>query len=606
MKSKKTILIVVAIIILLCILGGGLARYFWLRKNGKQVVQPIVTGSSRGEGLTDDWVYDASELNDYGVGGKSYGVTNSLSMPMSTVTADSVSEAGFSSSEATIGYSVGGSKNANNFRENIKNGYFPISTDITYNGLFYDYYFDKGKLSSESTELFSPSYSTAVSKDPISGEYEYYMTVGLNSNIKESDFQRKKLNVVVVMDISGSMSSSFNSYYYDGNSNNKEHKSKMKIANESLNLLIDELNDDDRLGIVLFDDQAYLAKPVNLVGETDIGKLKEHILEIEDRGGTNFEAGYTRGTELFTDEMLNDSEYENRIIVITDAMPNLGDTSRDSLAEDVKKNAKNGIYTTFIGVGVDFNTEVIECLSDVRGANYYSVHSSEEFKRIMGEDFDYMVTPLVFDLELKLESDLFEIANVYGTDTKKLPSGTIMNVNTLFPSRTTNNGETKGGVILLKLKCRKSVDDLPEKISEDNLKLRVSYEDRNGEEHSNSQVVQFKNMKTENYENTGIRKAIVLTRYTNLMKNWILYERADNNMKFVIDNTTGITDCIYSKEEIYGVLGENERMSTDLSVSEEYKGLFKKFKEYLSNEMIEIGDDNLKQEVEVLDILIKD
>ena len=152
-------------------------------------------------------------------------------------------------------------------------------------------------------------------------------------------------------------------------------------------------------------------------------------------------------------------------------MPNLGDTSRDSLAEDVKKNAKNGIYTTFIGVGVDFNTEVIECLSDVRGANYYSVHSSEEFKRIMGEDFDYMVTPLVFDLELKLESDLFEIANVYGTDTKKLSSGTIMNVNTLFPSRTTNNGETKGGVILLKLKCGKSVDDLPEKISEDNLKF---------------------------------------------------------------------------------------------------------------------------------------
>ena len=41
---------------------------------------------------------------------------------------------------------------------------------------------------------------------------EYYITVGLNSNIKESDFQRKKLNLVIVLDVSGSMDSKFSSY----------------------------------------------------------------------------------------------------------------------------------------------------------------------------------------------------------------------------------------------------------------------------------------------------------------------------------------------------------------------------------------------------------
>ena len=99
-----------------------------------------------------------------------------------------------------IGFSVGGAKDINNFRENIKNSYFPIYTDITYNGLFYDYYFDTGK-KTESEHLFSPSYSCAISKDPISNMNEYYITVGLNSNIKESDFQRKKLNLVVVLDV---------------------------------------------------------------------------------------------------------------------------------------------------------------------------------------------------------------------------------------------------------------------------------------------------------------------------------------------------------------------------------------------------------------------
>ena len=181
-----------------------------------------------------------------------------------------------------IGFSTGGAKDTNNFRENIKNGYFPISTDITYNGLFYDYYFDTGR-QTESKYLFSPSYSCAISKDPISLKNEYYITVGLNSNIKENDFQRKKLNLIVLLDISGSMYSGFDSYHYDQFSLGKqnlsksddERKSKMVIANEAVNILIDQLNDDDRLGIVLFNQNANVLKKIELVSEMDIEKTKK-------------------------------------------------------------------------------------------------------------------------------------------------------------------------------------------------------------------------------------------------------------------------------------------------------------------------------------------
>lgn len=40
-------------------------------------------------------------------------------------------------------------------------------------------------------------------------------TVGLDSGIQASDFKRKKLNVVLVLDVSGSMGSPFDEYYYD-------------------------------------------------------------------------------------------------------------------------------------------------------------------------------------------------------------------------------------------------------------------------------------------------------------------------------------------------------------------------------------------------------
>ena len=590
---KKSIAIVLIIILVCSLCGGFLFYWFNIREADGSLL-----GTAKGNReLIDDWKYE-------GANSQAVYSTASKSNMMDLEGATSVQDSSY------LGLSTGGAKNIANFRENIRNGYFPISTDITYNGLFYDYYFDTGRQGDKPEELFSPTYSTACSKDPISGEYEYYMTVGLNSNIKESDFARKKLNLVVVVDISGSMGSTFNSYYYDGINVSKEEKlkSKMKIANESVNLLIDKLKDGDRFGMVLFDDSAYLAKPMNLVEETDLDQIKEHVLEIEPEGGTNFSAGYTEATELFNEKMLNDKDYENRIIFITDAMPNLGKTSKDELAVDVRKNAEKGLYTSFIGVGVDFNTEVIECLSNVKGANYYSIHNSEEFKKIMGEDFEYMVTPVAFDIKLNFESDRFKIEKVYGTDCKDETSNTIMKVNTLFPASSNSNGESKGGIILLKLKCSDGCiteNDVNEKFyTEAKNKITVSYTDRNGKQHSNSQEVQLRSPKEEYYDNTGIRKGIVLTRYTNLMKDWILYERSERKPMYLVKYETGIIDNDYSADEVRIILGENERTSTKLTVSDSYKELFRKFREYMGAEISAIGDDSMKQEVDILDILI--
>ena len=289
-------------------------------------------------------------------------------------------------------------------------------------------------------------------------------------------------------------------------------------------------------------------------------------------------------------------EYENRIIVITDAMPNYGETDDEGLMSYVKLNAEKGIYTSFIGVGVDFNTELIQTISDVKGANYYSVHNSKEFKERMGEEFEYMVTPLVFDLELNLKSTDYEIAKVYGSDTANKENGNIMKVNSLFPSKTTSNGEVKGGVILLKLNKKN------EKTS-GNLNLSVSYKDRDGKQFSNSKDVIFAEQ-NEHYDNTGIRKAIVLARYANTIKNWIMYERT-GEQRFIIIPAVGIMDFDYTEEQIRLILGKNERTSVKLKVSDTYKNIFNTIKQYILNENNELKDETLKQEIEILEDLTK-
>jgi len=499
-----------------------------------------------------------------------------------------------------IGFSVGGAKDINNFRKSIEYGYLPLVTDITYEGLFYEYYFDTGE-KEKCQKLFCPSYSYAVSADPFSNNNEYYLSVGLNSGIKESDFHRKKLNLVIVLDISGSMSSQFNKYYYDAfgervpiievkEDDKEEQKSKMQVANESVVALLDHLNNDDRFGMVLFDSNAYLAKPLRNVGDTEMGAIKSHVLDLKPRGSTNMEAGIKLGTELFENFLDSDpTQYENRIIFLTDAMPNTGMISEEGLFGIAKKNSDNRIYTTFIGIGVDFNTELIEYMSKIRGANYYSVHSAKQFKSRMDDEFEYMVTPLVFNLLLKLETEGYDIEKVYGSPEADEATGEIMKVNTLFPSKKDASG-TKGGIVILKLK----------KTSQDNnVNLKLSYENREGNVDSSEKIIILSEKESDFFENTGIRKGILLSRYADLVKNWINDEREGKPMPSV-DYDKGIVipdpDPIIDESR----LSQWERQSTPLQISTAYKNLFKEFINYFEGEMNTIGDETLNKEILIL------
>ena len=253
---------------------------------------------------------------------------------------------------ASLGFSTGGAKDINNFRANIENKFLPLPEDITVEGLYYDYFFDTGA-TAPCEKLFCPVYNLATSPDPLSGNPDYYMAVGLTSDLKAEDFGRKKLNLVIVLDISGSMNSPFNQYHYDrkrprilptAEKEEKDNRTKMAIANEAVQQLTRHLRDNDRFGMVVFDNQGYLAKPLNPVGETDMDKIREHIGELRSRGGTNFEAGYKEGTKLFGElKAIDANEYENRIIFLTDAMPNRGqiEEGRSLWPYGEKRSAQN-------------------------------------------------------------------------------------------------------------------------------------------------------------------------------------------------------------------------------------------------------------------------
>lgn len=537
----------------------------------------------------DDWDYNSTKET---ISKNSRLGTKSLNRTIAMAAAPVIAK-------ANLGFSVGGAKDANNFYENIKQGYLPKLEAMTYEGVFYDHYFQEPQKEVCET-LFCPSYRMALSKNPFTHEEEYYLSVGLNSNIKESDFKRKKLNIVVVLDISGSMSSRFDQYYYDKNrriENQENTKQKMTLANEAIVAMSEHLHDEDTLGIILFDDRAYHAKPLRPIKETNMLAIKQHILDLKPRGGTNWSAGYKAGVALFdslSEKFKDPSQYENRIIFLTDAMPNRGELGEKGLFAIAKNASAKHIYTTFIGIGVDFNNDLVETVSKTKGANYYAIHSSKEFKKRLDEEFDYMVTPLVFDLNLKLKSNAFKIAAVYGSPDANLSTGELMYVNTLFPSPSNEEG-SRGGVILLKLK---KIDN------SETLTLSVNYHDRSGKVYHSSKSIHFKRELLP--YNQTIQKAILLSRYVDLMKNFSMDMRkgCQDKVPYAPFEMLRRSCGIYPPTRpLYPFIKTWERKSCPLEVSDGYKKIFTHFLIYFRNEMKTINDKSLSKELNLLETL---
>ena len=481
-----------------------------------------------------------------------------------------------------------------------------LNWSLFFNRIFNDYFFETSPLE-KCKKFFYPSYALAIIQSPFdTNHWEYYMTVGLNSDLCASEFARLPLNLAIIIDVSGSMGSPFNAKHFRGSN----IQSKLTIAKNLIMKIVDKLDERDRLAVITFNTKTIELQSLVHLSQSQKHDIKRSLIQLKAEGGTDMSAGINASSALF-DRIELTSEYENRIIFLTDAQTNTGELNINFFKSQIQKNAERHIYTTFIGLGIDLQTSLIQEITNHRGANYFTVNDENNFSKLLDEDFNLIVTPLVFNLQLSLQSHQFDIEHVFGSPEYSESTKHFMKINTLFPSRTRDDGSsTRGGVILLKLKNKQDVS-----MEKSDLQLIMTYEDRVGnittEKSSIDILGQILKVSKENeclhqsfYANSGIRKAILLVEYITLLKTWIRSERD------LFYNKTPLVFCIKNEDNAWlykstrDRIATWERQNTPLKVSPLYRSIFTNFKTYFEQEMSELKDDDLNQELAILDKLI--
>ncbi len=194
--------------------------------------------------------------------------------------------------------------------------------------------------------------------------------------------KRRPMNLSVVLDRSGSMGD----------------ESKMEHAKKALFSLIDQLQSEDILSLVIYDDVVEVLKSAGPVGKKS--ELKRLIQRVHPRGSTNLGGGMVEGFRQA--ERYAGREYTNRVILLSDGLANTGVTDPRELGRIARRNRSKSITLTSMGVGLDYNENLMMTLAENGGGNYYFIESSHSLASIMNKEFNRMSKVIARNAALEL------------------------------------------------------------------------------------------------------------------------------------------------------------------------------------------------------------
>ena len=192
---------------------------------------------------------------------------------------------------------------------------------------------------------------------------------------------RPDLNLSIVLDRSGSMEGE-----------------KMIRAREAAMFCVDQMLPSDRLSVVTFDDHIDVLFPSEPV--TNKQSMKDLIARVTARGSTALHEAWVRGGLSVSERMLDQGI--NRVVLITDGLANVGITSTDEIVTQAMGLYQRGVSTSTIGIGADFNEDLLMPMAQSGGGNAWHVVEPNDMQQIFQVELEGLIAQFAHTVSLSL------------------------------------------------------------------------------------------------------------------------------------------------------------------------------------------------------------
>src|SRR6185295_3498920 len=149
---------------------------------------------------------------------------------------------------------------------------------------------------------------------------------------------------------------------------------------------------------ITYSDRAEVVLPAQQVEDKEA--LKSRISRVHPGGSTALYAGVEVGAEQV--QKYFSSRRINRVILLSDGLANIGPSTPRDLRRLGHELSKGGLCVTTIGVGDDYNEDLMAGLAESSDANYYYVKDTEKLPQIFAKELGELLTVAAREVRIEI------------------------------------------------------------------------------------------------------------------------------------------------------------------------------------------------------------
>ena len=220
------------------------------------------------------------------------------------------------------------------------------------------------------------------------------LQMGMNAPAELVDWERPPLNLVVAIDVSGSMKGD-----------------NMNALKDGLNLMLPELHPEDTVSFVTFNKHAEAAL---VAAPGDSPDIEQAIEDLTPGGGTNIYEGLRTAYDVALDWDTEDNN--TRILLVSDGVATEGLEDTERILGLASAYWAEGYGVTTIGLGEDFDIELMRGLAEEGGGSFYYLNDVNAVTEVFAEEVASFLVPLAHDVTIDVAFyDDYLLRSVYGS-----------------------------------------------------------------------------------------------------------------------------------------------------------------------------------------------
>ncbi len=207
----------------------------------------------------------------------------------------------------------------------------------------------------------------------------------LSMNADKLDTQDlKPSNFVFLVDVSGSMGS----------------PNKLPLVIESLELLVEQMQPNDRISIVTYAGRSAIALPSTPVKEKS--KILTALQNLRSGGSTAGAEGIKTAYTIAKDNLMKKGN--NRVILATDGDFNVGVSTEAGLEDLIVEYRDLGIFLTVLGYGMgNYKDDKMQLLANKGNGNHGYIDNIKEAKKLFITEYTGTLYTVAKDVKIQIE-----------------------------------------------------------------------------------------------------------------------------------------------------------------------------------------------------------